>query len=113
MKKLFLILGIIATVFAAIFTFLPLGSIALIPAIAAVIFTILAFRLSETKTTFIKGLLALALLLMLVGFGKTFFTTEEVVIEEAYEEKMEASKQEALEELEELEEMEMDLDSIE
>jgi hypothetical protein len=110
MKKLFLILGIITTLIALIFAFLPLGSIALLPALAALLFTFLAFKLSETKTSFIKGMLALAAMLVLVGLGKTFFTTEEVVIEEAYEEKMETSKKEALEELEELE---MELDSIE
>ncbi len=110
MKKLFLILGIIAAILALIFAFLPLGSIALLPALAALVFTLLAFRLSEAKTPFVKGLLALAVLLVLVGLGKMFLTTEEVVIEEAYEEKMETSKKEALEELEELE---MELDSIE
>jgi hypothetical protein len=110
MKKLFIILAIIATVLAAIFSFLPMGSIALIPGLGALLFSFLAYKFSETKTTFIKGLLALSVLLVLVGLGKMFFITEEVVIEEAYEEKMETSKKEALEDLEELE---MELDSIE
>ena len=113
MKKLFLILGIITTFLALIFAFLPMGSIALIPALAAVTFSFLAFKLSNTKTFLIKGLLGIGILLLLVGLGKMFFITEEVVIEKAYEEKMETSKQEALEELEELEDLEMELDSIE
>jgi hypothetical protein len=110
MKKLFLILGIIATLLALIFTLLPMGSIALLPALAAVLFSFIAFRLSEKKTNLLKALLGLGVVLVLIGLGKTFFTTEEVEIEAAYEAKMETSKKEALEELEELE---MELDSIE
>ena len=113
MKKLFVILGVITTILALIFAFLPLGSIALLPAFAAVIFSFLAFRLTEPKTPFIKSLLGLGILLVSVGIGKTLLTSEEVVIEEAYEEKMETSKQEALKDLEALEELEMELDSIE
>ncbi|MET6989549.1 hypothetical protein [Sediminicola arcticus] len=107
MKKLFLTLSISITILALILAFLPMGSIALIPALAAVTFSLLAFKLSDTKTFFIKGLLGIGVLLVLVGLGKMFFTTEEVIIEKAYEEKMETSKKEALKELEELE-----LDSI-
>tara|TARA_R110002051_G_scaffold182785_1_gene252297 strand:+ start:1006 stop:1350 length:345 start_codon:yes stop_codon:yes gene_type:complete len=113
MKTLFVTLGIIATTMALIFAFLPMGSIAILPAFVAAIFSFLAFRLTEPKTTFIKVLLGLGVFLLIFGVGKTLFSSEEVVIEEAYEEKMEASKEEALQDLEELEELEIELDSIE
>jgi len=103
MKKLFLILAITSIVIASIFTFLPLGSLALIPSVLAVIFSFLYLKKSPVKTFLSKRLMIISILLLCGGLIKTFFVSEEVVIEKEYEEKLENSKKEAIEELEELE----------
>ncbi|GAL79907.1 hypothetical protein JCM19274_2579 [Algibacter lectus] len=49
MKKIFTILAVIASVFAIIFSVLPISNLAIIPAVAALIFGLIAFYLSKKQ----------------------------------------------------------------
>ena len=105
MKKLFTILGVIASVLAIILSVLPVSNLAILPAIAALIFSLIAFYLSK-KTGSVKKIIQFTFLLTITALAittyKSLFNKTEVVNTEILEEKEIKSEVEAIEELEEL-----------
>jgi membrane protein implicated in regulation of membrane protease activity len=105
MKKTFIILGIIAAVFATILSVLPVSNLAIFPAIAAFIFGLIAFFLSK-KSGSVSKMIQFTFLLTIVSLSVTFykavFTKSEVAETKELINKEDESKQEAIEELESL-----------
>lgn len=107
MKKLFIVLAVLFTIIGIIFTFLPLGTLAIIPVAPALFFAFLAFRKSAGKQKRIsKLLLAVSTLTLIIIVGKELFVKDEVVADQQFEQKKAASEKEAKKELEEIEGLE-------
>ena len=106
MKQVFIILAVTASIFATIFSVLPLSNLAIFPAIAALIFGLIAFYLSK-KTGKVKKIIQFTFLLTIVALSlsvyKAIFHTSKVANTDDLINKEAESKQEALEELEDLE----------
>ncbi|PKQ46184.1 FUSC family protein [Confluentibacter flavum] len=105
MKQVFIILGLIAAILATILSVLPLSNLAIFPAIAALIFGLIAFYLSK-KAGYVKKIIQFTFLLTILALSitiyKAVFTKVEVTNTEELIIKEEESKQEAIEELEDL-----------
>ena len=106
MKRLFIVLAILFIILGVIFTILPTEKLGLFPTGLALIFSFLALKKSETtQKGFPKILLILAIVLMVVGFAKTFLIEDDVSIDKQDEiQKIESQKEdkkdlEALDEL--------------
>ncbi len=106
MKQLFTILALIAAILATIFAVLPISNLAIFPALAALIFGLLAFYLSK-KTGKVKKIIQFTFLLTIISLSittyKAIFTETAVGNTEELIDKEEASKEEAIEELDDLE----------
>ena len=113
MKKLFTILAIITSITAIIFSVLPISNLAIIPAIAALIFGLTAFYLSK-KTGHVKKIIQFTFFLTIIALAittyKSIFNKTEVANIEILEAKETKSEAEAIEELEELD---IDVEEIE
>lgn len=113
MKKLFTILALIAAILATIFAVLPISNLAIIPAIAALIFGSIAFYLSKQTGT-VKKIIQFTFLLTIAALSltiyKVIFTTTEVAETETLEAKETELEENAIEELEEIE---LDIEEIE
>lgn len=104
MRKTTLILASIFTVLGIIFSFLPLGTLALLPIIAALIFSFITFSKSENELKKLpKMLLIVGIVCMLFVVSKEFFIKDEVVVDQKFEETKKETKAEAKKELEEIE----------
>lgn len=105
MKKLFTILALIASIIAVIFSVLPISNLAIFPAIAALIFGLVAFYLSK-KTGQVKKIIQFTFLLTIVALAvttyKSIFTATEVANTEAIEATETKLEEASIEELEEL-----------
>ncbi|MEZ4803517.1 MAG: FUSC family protein [Gelidibacter sp.] len=105
MRRLFIILGFIASILAVILSVTPLFKIAFIPAIAALVFGLIAFYLSRQKQ-YPKKSIQLIFLLTIISLTmttyKTIFTVAEVGDVEGLELKERESEEKAIEELEDL-----------
>lgn len=105
MKKLFTILALIASIFAIIFSVLPISNLAIIPAIASLLFGLIAFYLSK-KTGQVKKSIQFSFLLTIMALAittyKSIFTKTEVVNTEAIEAKELELEEQSIEALEEL-----------
>ncbi|MGB5419611.1 FUSC family protein [Algibacter sp.] len=103
MKKLFTILALIASIFAVIFSVLPISNLAIFPAIAALIFGLIAFYLSK-KSGEVKKLIQFTFLLTIAALAvttyKSFFTTTEVTNTEVIEATETKLEKESIDELE-------------
>ncbi|WP_452229175.1 MULTISPECIES: FUSC family protein [unclassified Lacinutrix] len=103
MRKLFIILGIIAAIIAIILSSLPLFNMAFIPAIAALLFGIIAFYLSKKENESRKPV-QLIFLLTLVSLSlstyKAIFNETEVGNTEALDVRVQEAEDNAIEELE-------------
>lgn len=116
MKVLFSILGLISAILAVILAILPLEKIAVIPAVAAVAFGLIAWALSKkdekklVKFTFMVAIIAIAVIL----YKFIFAGESEVSVDENFIEQNEKSEEKAIEDLEDLEELDNfeELDSI-
>ena len=110
MRKLFVILALIAAVLAVILSVLPVSNLAFIPAIASLIFGGVAIYLAN-KQQKPKHTIKLAFLLTILALGlatyKSIYSTSEVGNTEELEQKEIQSEEEAIEELNDL-----DLDDI-
>ena len=110
MRKLFIVLGIIAAVLAIILSVLPLSNLAYFPAIAALLFGSLAFYISNKNSESVKTVQLVFLLTIIalsVSVYKSIFQTTEV----GNTEELEIRQQESVEEAkEELEDLDLDLD---
>lgn len=105
MKRLFIVLALITSILATIFAVLPISNLAVIPAIAALIFGLIAFYLSK-KTGEVKKIIQFTFLLTIVALSlsiyKAVFTTTEVAETKTLETKETQLEEEAIEELEDL-----------
>lgn len=102
MKKLFIILALIAAILALILSVLPLSNLAYIPAIIALAAGILALMIHKEKSG--KKTVNLAFLLTVIALCfsvyKSIFTTSEVGDTTEFDEKTAQSVEESLETLE-------------
>lgn len=105
MKKLFTILAFIASVLAIILSVLPISNLAILPAIAALIFGLIAFYISK-KTGNVKKIIQFTFFLTITALAittyKSLFNETEVANTEILEKKEIESETEAIKELEEL-----------
>ncbi|HLV40594.1 FUSC family protein [Xanthomarina sp.] len=105
MRKLFIVLGIIASVLAIILSVLPVSNLAYFPAIAALLFGLIAFYLSNKNSQSVKTVQLVFLLTIIalsVSIYKSIFQTAEVGDTEELEIRQQESVDEAKEELENL-----------
>jgi len=104
MRKLFIYLSSFFVVLGILFTILPLGTIAFLPILLALVFSFLAFEKSVASLKKIpKVLIFVSALTLLVVVGKVVFIADEVVEDKQFDQNKIESKQEAVEELEGLE----------
>jgi hypothetical protein len=104
MRKLFLVIASIFTVLGVVFTFLPLGTLALLPIGIGILFGFLALKKSDVKQAkWVKVLLVISVIALVFVVGKELFTKDEVEVDSQFEAKKLESKQEAQKELEDLE----------
>ena len=105
MKKIFIILAIMASIFAIILSVLPISNLAIIPAIAALVFGLVAFYLSK-KTGEVKKIIQFTFLLTIMALVittyKAIFKETEVANTEILEATEIKLEEEAIEELEDL-----------
>lgn len=115
MKKIFTILAFIASLFAVIFSVLPISNLAVIPAILSLAFGIFAFYLSK-KTGRVKKIIQFSFLLTIMALVlttyKAIFTQTKVENTEALQETEIKLEEEAIEELEGLDIEEIDLEEL-
>ncbi|WP_339895384.1 FUSC family protein [uncultured Algibacter sp.] len=105
MKKLFTILALIASIFAIIFSVLPVSNLAVIPAVAALIFAVIAFYLSKKEGS-VKKIIQFIFLLTIIALAittyKSIFTKTEVANTDTIEATENKLEEESIEELENL-----------
>lgn len=107
MRKTTLILASIFTVLGILFSFLPLGTLALLPIVLAIVFSFITFSKSETELKKLpKMLLLVGVICLLVVVSKQFFIKDEVAIDKTFEKTKIETKTEAKKDLEELEDLE-------
>lgn len=113
MKKIFTILAIITSILSIILSVLPISNLAIFPAIAALIFGVIAFYLSK-KTGSVKKIIQFSFLLTIVSLSiityKAIFNKTEVADTQELVEKETKSEEEAIEELEGLDLEEISID---
>ena len=116
MKKLFTILAIIASVFAILFSVLPISNLAIFPAIAALIFGIIAFYLSK-KAGQVKKIIQFTFLLTIIALSittyKAVFTKTIVENTDVLDAKETQFEEAAIEELEGIEIETTNIESLE
>ena len=116
MKKVFTILAVIASIFAIILSVLPVSNLAIIPAILALVFGLIAFYLSK-KTGDVKKIIQFSFLLTIIALVlttyKAIFTKTEVSNTEVLEATETKLEEEAIEELEDLDIDEAELEGLE
>lgn len=106
MRRLFIVLGFVASILAVILAVTPLSKIAYLPAIAALIFGLVAFYLSREKQ-YPKKSIQLIFLLTIISLSistyKAIFEVVEVGNVESLEQREQESEEQAIEELNDLE----------
>ena len=104
MRQLFLVIASIFTILGVVFTFLPLGTLALLPIGIGMLFGFIALKKSDVKQAkWVKVLLVISVIALFFVVGKELFTKDEVEVDSQFEAKKLESKQEAQKELEDLE----------
>lgn len=107
MRKTFLILAIIFSVFGAVFSFLPFDSLAFLPIVLALVFSYLTFSKSEDNQKKLpKNLFIFSILCAVFVLGKTFLIKNEVEKDQIFEQTKIESTIEAKKDLEDLEDLE-------
>ena len=112
MRKLFIVLGIISVIFALVLSLLPLSNLAYFPAIAALIFGLIAYYLSNKNNESVKTIQLVFLLTIIalsISIYKSFFDTSEMGNTEGLEIREQESEEKAIEELEGLD---LDIDDL-
>lgn len=116
MRRLFIILGFIAAIFTVILAVTPLSKLAFIPAIAALLFGLIAFYISKKENNPKKSI-QIIFLLTIISLGittyKSIFETTEVSDIEALEIKETESIEDSKDILETLEIDEIDMEGLE
>lgn len=113
MRKLFIILGIIASVLALVLSVLPLSNLAYFPAVAALLFGLLAFYISNKNSQSAKTVQLVFLLTIIalsITIYKSIFLTVEIGNTEELQVREQQSEVEAIEELEDLDIEDIDLE---
>ena len=113
MRKLLIVLGLIAAVLAMILAVTPLSQIAYLPAVAALVFGLVAFYISKRKQApkkTIQLIFLLTIISLVLTTYKSIFNTAEVGNLEELEIKQEASVEDSKEILEGLDLDEIDMD---
>lgn len=104
MRKLFIVLALLAASLALVFSVLPLSNLAYIPATAALLFGSLALIIKSPNANDSKKTINLAFLLTAIALGftvyKSIFTTTQVGNTEELEQKANQSVVESMETLE-------------
>ncbi|MES2410742.1 MAG: hypothetical protein V4535_04790 [Bacteroidota bacterium] len=104
MRKLFLVLGIVFTILAIVFSALPFDTIAFLPIGLAMVFCLLLLKKSAANQKKLPNvLLLLCVLSSLFVLGKTLLIKDEVVKDAQFEKEKIETKEEAKKELEDLE----------
>jgi EamA domain-containing membrane protein RarD len=108
MRKLFITIASIFATLGLVFSFLPLGTIALIPILIALVFAFLALRksieISDKKLP--KILLLVSIIAMAIVLGKEALLKDKVEVDNQFEKEVIKSENEAKQDLEDLESLE-------
>jgi thiol:disulfide interchange protein len=113
MNALFRILGLISAILAVILSVLPLSNMTFIPALAALVFGLIAFMLARQQQEprkSIQLIFILTILALSLATYKFIFNESEVGNTEELKQTEEKSQEEAIEELEELDIDDIDLE---
>ncbi len=102
MKKVIIISAGFFCVLGIIFSYLPLGTIAILPIAVTLGLGFIALKQNQTAKA-PKIILGIATLCLLFVLGKTFFVKDEVEVDAKFEQQKTEQKQQAKQELEELE----------
>lgn len=106
MRKVFIVLAVLFVLIGIVFVILPMGTMGVLPTGLALIFSGLAFYISEAGAKkFPKWLLIISALLLVIVIGKAMMP-DEVAPDTEFEQKKIESKTEDLKDLEELEGLE-------
>ena len=104
MRKLFIILAAIFAVVGLIFAILPMGSIAFLPIILAIVLALVAmWKSNDNQKKIPKWILVIALAILVLVTVKVVFVKDKVVVDQQFIQENVDSKEEAQQELEGLE----------
>ena len=104
MRKLFIILAAVFAVVGLIFAILPMGSIAFLPIILAIVLALVAmWKSNDNQKKTPKWILVIALAILVLVTVKVVFVKDKVVVDQQFIQENVDSKEEAQQELEELE----------
>lgn len=113
MKKLFTILGILSAALALVLAVLPISNLAFIPALAALLFGILAFVINRENQSNIKTI-QLVFLLTSIALCVTIYKVIFTEVEVGDTKELEKKEQESIEEAkEQLEDQDLQIEAIE
>lgn len=101
MRKVFIVLASIFSLIALVLTFLPMGTIALIPVALAVVFLLLAMTKKREKSQVLpKILFFLSIVIFLAIIAKDVFVKDKIVVDQQFIQDKQESIQDAKMELE-------------
>ena len=104
MRKLFIILAAVFTVVGLVFAILPMGSIAFLPIILAIVLALVAmWKSNDNQKKIPKWILVIALAILVLVTVKVVFVKDKVVVDQQFIQENVDSKEEAQQELEGLE----------
>ena len=104
MRKLFIILAAVFAVVGLVFAILPMGSIAFLPIILAIVLALVAmWKSNDNQKKIPKWILVIALAILVLVTVKVVFVKDKVVIDQQFIQENVDSKEEAQQELEGLE----------
>lgn len=104
MRKLFIILAAVFAVVGLIFAILPMGSIAFLPIILAIVLALVAmWKSNDNQKKIPKWILVIALAILVLVTVKVVFVKDKVVVDQQFIQENVDSKEEAQQELEGLE----------
>lgn len=104
MRKLFIILAAVFAVVGLVFAILPMGSIAFLPIIIAIVLALIAmWKSNDNQKKMPKWILIIALTILVLVTVKLVFVKDKVVVDQQFIQENVDSKEEAQQELEGLE----------
>lgn len=107
MRKTLIIGSVLFSIAGITFTILPMGTIAMIPILIAIVCAFLSIIKSDnTRKRIPKTLFIGTVILFLVAIGKDVFVKDKVSVDQQFMQEKQDSKQDAKKELEELEGLE-------
>ena len=104
MRKLFIILAAVFAVVGLVFAILPMGSIAFLPIILAIVLALVAmWKSNDNQKKIPKWILVIALAILVLVTVKVVFVKDKVLVDQQFIQENVDSKEEAQQELEGLE----------